>query len=229
MPEFWSSMAKDPSHLHGHRVISGNDLRETFVPDDEAEENPGRYRRRLVHGIVLTLLVGLVVAAIVGALAIMKGYIAFPSSTPSPTFSSACPATKFDYQPNDKIKVNVYNSTNIPGLASKVAAELRARKYKLGEVGNKAINYQGTAVVVSGATGQLGAFNVQRNTPGSDYVQDNRTDASVDLIVSTNFKALTKTELVDQTPGALQCPREERRVSNGTPVATIPATPAAKK
>jgi hypothetical protein len=80
------------------------------------------------------------------------------------------------------------------------------------------------ALIVSGAAGQSAAFSVQRHVPGSDYVQDGRTDPSVDVIVTGDFKALAKPELVDQTPGQLSCPRETRRIVEE---ATLPILPTA--
>ena len=74
--------------------------------------------------------------------------------------------------------------------------------------------YRGVAAVVSGAAGQSAAFSVQRNLPGSDYFQDSRTDGSVDVILSQDYRALAQPELVDQTPGTLSCPRESRRIAD---------------
>ncbi len=203
---------KDVTVLHGHQVITGADLRATFVEDDELRENPVRMRRRIRHGVVLVLLVGLVTAAIVLAVAIMNGQIKIPTAQPSQTAASVCPAASFDYTPPEKINLNVYNSTSRPGLARTVADEFAARKFLVGAVDNSTSGYRGVALVVSGAAGQSAAFSVQRNLPGSDYFQDGRTDPSVDVILTGDFKELAKPELVDQTPGKLSCPREDRRV-----------------
>lgn len=202
---------KDPTVLHGHHVITGSELRATFVEQDELE-NPVRMRRRILHGVVLVLLVGLVTAAIVVALAIMNGQIKIPTAERSQAAASQCPDASFDYTPHDKINLNVYNSTSRPGLARTVADEFVARKFVVGSVGNTQSGYRGVALVVSGAAGQSAAFSVQRNLPGSDYVQDGRSDPSVDVIITGDFKDLAKPELVDQTPGKLSCPRETRRV-----------------
>lgn len=202
---------KDPTVLHGHHVITGSELRTTFVEQDELE-NPVRMRRRILHGVVLVLLVGLVTAAIVVALAIMNGQIKIPTAERSHAAASLCPDASFDYTPHDKINLNVYNSTSRPGLARTVADEFVARKFAVGAVGNTQSGYRGVALVVSGAAGQSAAFSVQRNLPGSDYVQDGRSDPSVDVILTGDFKELAKPELVDQTPGKLSCPRETRRV-----------------
>ena len=214
---------KDVTVLHGHHVITGSDLRATFVEDDELPGHPGRLRRRILHGVVLMLLVGLVTAAVVAALAIMNGQIKIPTAERSQTAVSVCPEALFDYTPPEKINLNVYNSTSRPGLAGSVADEFAARKFIVGAVANTTSGYRGVALVVSGAAGQSAAFSVQRNLPGSDYFQDGRTDPSVDVILTGDFKALAKPELVDQTPGQLSCPREDRRIADES---GRPMTPA---
>ena len=219
---------KDVTVLHGHQVITGSDLRATFVEDDGLQANPVRTRRRILHGVVLVLLVGLVAAAIVVALAIMNGQIKIPTAERSQAAASVCPEARFDYTPPETINLNVFKSTSRPGLARSVADEFAARKFIVGAVGNTTSSYRGVALVVSGAAGQSAAFSVQRNLPGSDYFQDGRTDPSVDVILTGDFKELAKAELVDQTPGQLSCPREDRRIvdESGSPVTPTPAPPA---
>ena len=220
---------KDVTVLHGHRVITGSELRATFAEQDDTLDGPLRKRRRILHGVVLVLLVGLLVAAIVTAVAIMNGQIKLPTAEQSQGTGSLCPDATYDYTPPEKINLNVYNSTSRPGLAQAVADEFAARKFVVGTVGNSTSNYRGVALVVSGAAGQSAAFSVQRNLPGSDYVQDARPDASVDVILTGDYKELAKPELVDQTPGKLSCPRDNRRiVENSTwPVAPsgLPSSP----
>jgi hypothetical protein len=203
---------KDVSVLHGHHVVTASELEAAFVQPEDTEDNPVRLRRRIVHGVVLVVLVGLIAAAIVTALAIMNGQIKLPTAERSHAAASLCPEATFDYTPHEKINVNVFNSTSRPGLAGTVAEEFAARKFIVGAVGNTTSSYRGVALVVSGAAGQSAAFSVQRNLPGSDYVQDGRTDPSVDVILTGDYKELAKPELVDQTPGRLSCPRETRRI-----------------
>ena len=215
----------DVTVLHGHRVISGSELRATFVEQDDAGNNPARLRRRILHGAVLVMLVGLIVAAIVVALGIMNGQIKLPATERSKAAASVCPAATYDYTPPGKVALNVYNSTSRAGLARSVAKEFSARKFAVRAVGNTTSSFRGVALVVSGAAGQSAAFSVQRNVPGSDYVQDGRTDASVDVILTGDFKGLTRPELVDQTPGRLSCPRENRRVAEQSKVTPKPTAP----
>jgi len=213
---------KDIAVLHGHRVVSGPELRATFVEPEDTADNPVRLRRRILHGVVLVLLVGLVTVAIIVALAIMNGQIKIPTAERSRAPVSACPTATFDYTPNDKVSLNVYNATNRPGLARSVADEFLARKFAVAEVGNTQSSYRGVAAVVSGAAGQSAAFSVQRNLPESDYFQDGRPDGSVDVILTGEFKELTAPGLVDQTPGRLRCPRESRRIVDSSKWPVIP-------
>ncbi|QCO96917.1 LytR family transcriptional regulator [Arthrobacter sp. 24S4-2] len=213
---------RDITVLHGHRVVSGSELRATFVEPEDTGDNPVRVRLRILHGAVLVLLVGLIAAAIIVALAIMNGQIKIPTAERSRAAVSACPTATFDYTPNDKVSLNVFNATNRPGLARSVADEFLARKFAVADVGNTQSGYRGVAAVISGAAGQSAAFSVQRNLPESDYFQDGRPDGSVDVILTGEFKELTAPGLVDQTPGKLSCPRESRRIVDSSKWPVIP-------
>ncbi|HSU47145.1 MAG TPA: LytR C-terminal domain-containing protein [Arthrobacter sp.] len=213
---------KDPAVLHGHRIVSGPELRAAMEAARNADET-ARVRRRVLHGVVLVLLIGLIAAGIIIAMAIINGRLKIPSAEPAPTPVASCPASMFDYTPNDKVNLNIFNSTSRPGLARTVADEFLARKFVVGNVANVNAGYRGAVAVVSGAAGQSAAFTVQRNVPGSDYFQDGRTDASVDVILAQDYKALVPPELVDQTPGKLSCPRESRRAVD---TVKLPVTPA---
>jgi hypothetical protein len=205
---------KDPSVLHGHHVVSGPELRATFQAAARDADDAVRVRRRVLHGVVLVLLIGLIAAGIIAALAIINGKLTIPTAEPAGETVSTCPAGTFDYTPPEQINLNVYNSTSRPGLARSVADEFLGRKFVVGAVSNIEAGYRGVAAVISGAAGQSAAFSVQRNLPGSDYFQDGRTDGSVDVILSQDYAALTPPDLVDQTPGKLSCPRESRRVAD---------------
>ena len=117
---------QDVSVLHGHHVVTGPELRATFAAA-RADET-ARVRRRVLHGVVLVLLAGLIAAAIITALAIINGQLKIPAAAPAEEAVSTCPAATFDYTPNERINLNVYNSTSRPGLARSVADEFLARK-----------------------------------------------------------------------------------------------------
>ncbi|WP_120521143.1 LytR C-terminal domain-containing protein [Arthrobacter celericrescens] len=208
---------KDPTRLHGHHVVTGPELRATFS-EEQDPGHPARFRRRLFHGVILTLLLGLIIAAVVGAWAVMSGVVKLPDAVASKTPQATCPTTSYRYLPNSKVTVHVYNATGRTGLAKSIADQLKARGYKVGKVDNAHTRYSGgSAQVISGSAGQAAAFNIQRNVAGTDYYRDDRTDASVDLVLAPGFKELVKPGLVDQTPGKLSCPRETRRIADDAP------------
>ncbi|MBG0738195.1 LytR C-terminal domain-containing protein [Paeniglutamicibacter antarcticus] len=210
--------SKDVTVFHGHHVVSGPDLQQVFAPTQELE-NPIQFRHRLVHGVILTALAALVIAGVVLAMLLARGDIVLPFGQSRTTAALACPAATFDYPANKDVLVNVYNSTLREGLATSVAAELKDRGFQIGAIANKSTNYSGPAVIVSGAAGQSAAFNLQRNLAGTDYVQDDRTDASVDVYLASGFSELVAAEKVDQTPGLLSCPQMS---PSATPGATSP-------
>ncbi|YCK81347.1 LytR C-terminal domain-containing protein [Arthrobacter sp. D3-18] len=215
---------KDVTQLHGHHVVTGPELRATFAEDAQAHK--GRFRRRLFHGIVLVLLVGVIAAGAVGAWAIMNGVVKVPSSIASKAPTSLCPITTYDYVPNETVTLNVFNATSRAGLATTVADQFTARGYKVASVDNSDTAYSGIGVVVSGVKGQAAAFNIQRNLAGTDYFEDNREDESVDVILTPGFEGLVEPQLVDQTPGTLQCPREDLRIADNSKWPIIPTLPA---
>ncbi|MBT1003462.1 LytR C-terminal domain-containing protein [Paenarthrobacter sp. DKR-5] len=216
---------RDPDYYHGHHVVNGDYLREVFAEDPGQTRNPVRFRHRLTHAIVLTFLVVLLVSAGLTALAVSRGDLKLPFLEPSaaPAPAQTCPTATFRYLPNKNVTVNVFNGTFQEGRAASVAAQLKARGYKIGKVGNKPTGSQRAAVIVSGPAGQAAAYNLQRNIAGTEYVADRRSDASVDVVLAPGYSGLVKAERVDQSQGRLSCPQ-----LSPSPAATSKASPKGK-
>lgn len=200
---------RDPIEWHGHRIVTETDLGAVFSEDDAARQHRARMRR-VRHGVVLVLLLGLLAAAAYVALGIARGDISVGASEPSAAPTSTCPAGPFDYQDPSAITVNVYNSTTIDGLAGTVAAQLRERAFAVREIGNRDIGATGIpAIIVSGEGGRANAFTVQRTIPDSIYVADEREDRSVDVVLGPSYSGIVPPEGVDITPSGLTCAPEE--------------------
>lgn len=214
-------LRNDASYFHGHQVVTGEYLGAVFT-DDEPLENPVLFRHRIIHGVTLTLLTALVIAAVVFAVMVSRGDLQLQAPAAASEPGLSCPGASFDYPPNKNVHVQVYNSTRREGLAGTVAAALRKRGYKVGAVANKITDYRGTAVIVSGPAGQSAAFNLQRNVRDTEYVQDKRSDATVDIYLTSAFTGLVPPDRVDQTPGKLSCPR-----LSPTPVPSATGSPSA--
>ncbi|GAB3536599.1 hypothetical protein GCM10027403_17820 [Arthrobacter tecti] len=196
---------KNPIEWHGHRIVTENDL-DTVFADDGNVERPHIYMRRLRHGVVLVLLVGLLTAAVLFALALARGDIQLTANEPSSEPAAACPGGPFDLVDPATVTVNVLNSTSIEGLAGNGAAALEERGFTVGAIGNRSVVRSNmTAIVISGPTGYAPAFTLQRIIPGSVYVEDDRTEATVDVVLGSEYEALVPAEEVNPEPGGLVC------------------------
>ncbi|GAB4098155.1 LytR C-terminal domain-containing protein [Sinomonas halotolerans] len=195
---------KDLTVYHGHRVVSGPDLRSQFEPDPDEAENVPRMRRRILHGAMIALLVAIVVFGAGAAWAILSGYIKLPEPATAPSLA-ACPSGTYDYLPPEQTTVNVLNAAGREGLARQVADELAKRRFRVLAVDNEKFSTAATAVVRSGSAGEAAAFTLQRHVPGSVFVRDPRADDSVDLLLGPAFTGLAAPKVVDQTPGTLNC------------------------
>lgn len=213
---------KNPIEWHGHRIVTENDL-ETVFADDGNVERPHIYMRRLRHGIVLVLLLALLTAAVLYALALARGDVKLPvpESTPSPV--SACPTGPFDLVDPASVTVNILNSTSIAGLAGNASAALEERGFVLGTIGNRSVAQTNmTAIIVSGPDGHAQAFTLQRTIPNTLYVEDERPDATVDVVLGSEFESLVPAEEVNAEPGGLTC--ELPSTASATPSAS-PSAP----
>ncbi|MHA7210232.1 LytR C-terminal domain-containing protein [Arthrobacter sp. MDT1-65] len=207
---------RDPTEWHGHRIVTETDLGTVFEEDDAARRRRIS-RRRIRHGIVLVVLVGLVAAGVVLALGLVRGDIRIGSSEAVPEPTSTCPAGPFDYQDPSAITVNVYNGTTIDGLAGTAAEQLRGRAFAVRDIGNRE-GGSASVFIVSGEGGRANAFTLQRTFPDSVYVPDEREDRTVDVVLGSSFAGLVPPEKVDITPAGLTCAPEE----GSTPTPTAP-------
>lgn len=214
---------KNPIEWHGHRIVTENDL-ETVFADDGNVERPHVYMRRLRHGVVLVLLVALLTAAVLFALALARGDIKLTSTEPSPVATSACPAGPFEPVDPATVTVNVLNSTSIAGLAGNASTALEERGFTLGLIGNRSVGQTNmTAIIVSGPAGYAQALTLQRAIPGTTYVEDERPDTTVDVVLGSEYEALVPAEEVNAEPGGLVC--ELPSTASATPAPSSSAAP----
>ncbi len=94
--------------------------------------------------------------------------------------------------PPGKVTVNVYNATDRRGLAARVATQLRKRGFKVVKVDNDPLDRRvtGLAEVRHSEPGAGAARTVVAQVGTVVAVPDQRTDASVDLVLGAGFRAL---------------------------------------
>ncbi|WP_068402380.1 LytR C-terminal domain-containing protein [Kribbia dieselivorans] len=93
-----------------------------------------------------------------------------------------------------QIKVNVYNTTYKEGLAKQIAGQLEKRRFKIGEVSQDpqlAWYADDTAVIRFGPDGEERAKRLQEHVPGVRLMRDDRSGATLDLVLGAKFTALT--------------------------------------
>jgi hypothetical protein len=197
----------DPAEWRGHRIVTEDDLGAVFGDSDDAATRRTK-RRRAFHGVVLGMLIAVLIAAAVALQGITAGWIDLPRPALRPPPQTDCPAGPYLYQSPDTVTVNVYNSTPTPGLATEVADALRDRGFNVGQTGNSTVNRAGmTAIILSGPEGEAQAFTVQQQIPSTHYIQDDRKDSSVDVVVGSAYEGLNPVEKARAAiPGPISCP-----------------------
>lgn len=98
------------------------------------------------------------------------------------------------------VSVNVYNSTDTTGLAARTAATMKARGFTVGDVDNDPLDktIKASAEIRYGPKGKQNAQLVAFYVPGAKLVVDDRTDASVDLVLGEKFKSVRPQAAVDK-------------------------------
>ncbi|MDC0772425.1 LytR C-terminal domain-containing protein [Streptomyces sp. HD] len=126
-------------------------------------------------------------------------------ATPSPAATASLPKPA-------GITVNVFNATTRSGLAKQTADELKKRGFKIGDVGNATKEYdkkvKGTGLLLGPTTAQNSSLPVlATQLKGAELRADTREGKDVDLVLGTQFKALTKRVDADKALAALTNPK----------------------
>ncbi|MBK5248621.1 MAG: LytR C-terminal domain-containing protein [Actinomycetales bacterium] len=180
----------------------------TNVSTDAAQARAGRrrhlqQRQTVIFGglIAAILVIGLTATAMwVG---ILPSPINVPISSPTPTDTVAampCPPDGQLPVPYAEISANVLNGTNTAGLAATTAASLAGYGVSIGQQANANARYAGVARIVAGPLGVGAAYTVAALFPEATIETDARSDATVDVIVGSEFEALLPAESITLDP-----------------------------
>lgn len=133
--------------------------------------------------------------------------------TPEAKASAAAAAAVASTLPKPgQITVNVFNATPRSGLAKQTADELKKRGFKIGDVGNATAAYDkkvaGAGILLGAkAAGQAALPVLNTQLSGAELKTDGRAQATtVDLIIGTAFKELTKKADADKALTVLTRP-----------------------
>ena len=199
-------------------IMSGSNLSPSGGPA------AGRSRGTMIALVALMAVV--LFAAGVGLSWLLRGGNdsgAAPGAGASPTCVTTTTVPGVGLPKPATVSVNVYNATDQSGLAARTGITLKGRGFTVGTIANdplgKTVN--ASAEIRYGPKGAKNAEMVQFYVAGSKLVLDQRTDASVDVVLGEKFKSV-------RTADAVQSAMNKPVVtSTGPGCAKPPAAPAA--
>jgi LytR cell envelope-related transcriptional attenuator len=151
-----------------------------------------RRRRRQRAAITLTVVTLLLLATFVYAAFLVQGWVA--TTAPKTVAGAACRRTASARPVTATVvTINVYNATSRDGLAASVAKLLQGQGFKIATVSNDPLgmSIQGVGEIRRGQSGAGGAILVATRLSGARIVPDQRTDATVDLVLGDKFTTLS--------------------------------------
>ncbi|MDO9484762.1 MAG: LytR C-terminal domain-containing protein [Actinomycetota bacterium] len=154
---------------------------------------PRRRRRRPLWQIVVTfILAAVVVLALLLLVVKMFSGTAEPdaAATPNPSPCVTLMVSPAESLPTvSRVRVNVYNATQTPGLAGGTAEVLRARGFNVRDVGNAVGKRQVASVgeIRYGPKGKPSAELLAYYFPGIAIIPDGRSKRVVDVLLGEQF------------------------------------------
>jgi hypothetical protein len=164
------------------------------------------YRRRRRRRALITLICVILVLAgtLTYAASYVQGWVGDPE--PKAVINASCFADP-TLTPGG-VTLNVYNASDRTGLAAAVARSLEKKGFRVSTVDNdphgKTILTVGE--IRTGPRGAAGAVLVSKRLAGAKIVQDDRADASVDLVLGKKYRALSTPPAVRATKGTAPTP-----------------------
>lgn len=146
-----------------------------------------RRRRRQRAVITLTCVILLLLGTVAYAASYVQGWVGNTAPTAVANASCTNPALK-----PSGVTINVYNASNRTGLAASVARALEKQGFKVATVDNDPLGKTllGAGEIRAGQSGAAGAVLLAKRLARAGMMQDDRMDASVDIVLGVKFKAL---------------------------------------
>lgn len=164
-----------------------------------------RRRRRRRAIVTLTCVTLVLVGTVVYAASYVQGWVGAPK--PKAVINASCNSDP-TLKPGG-VTVNVYNATPRTGLAAAVAKSLEKKGFKVVAVDNDPLGKTILTVgeIRTGPSGAAAANLISQRLVGARVVQDDRADASVDLVVGRRYRALSTPPKVPATKKVAPRPR----------------------
>jgi hypothetical protein len=166
-------------------------------------QGDGRRRRHPVATGFLVLLMMLVLfGATFGAIRLLKGD---GSANPSASGTTPLPCVSATVTPGAAlpkpatVTANVYNATDRAGLARTTATTLKTRGFGIGSVANdpSGKSLSTIAEIRYGTRGKDNALLMRYYVVGATLVLDQRTDATIDVVLGAKFKGIPDQKVIN--------------------------------
>ena len=161
-----------------------------------------RRRHPVATGALIVLMMLVLFGATFGAVRLLKGD---GGGVPDASGSSAAPCVSTTVTPGTAlpkpatVTANVYNATDRAGLARTTATTLRTRGFGIGSVANDPLGKTITTIgeLRYGAKGRDNALLLRYYVVGATLVEDQRNDATVDVVLGLKYKGIPDQKVVD--------------------------------
>jgi hypothetical protein len=159
-----------------------------------------RKRHPVATGAIVVLMMAVLFGATFGAVRLLRG-----SSTPEVTGPTAAPCVTTTVRPGlvlpkpGTVTTNVFNATDRAGLAKKTSTDLKSRGFLIGRVANDPLGKTVATVgeIRYGPSGKANAQLMSYYVVGATLVLDQRTDATIDVVIGAKFTAVAPQKTVD--------------------------------
>ncbi|WP_130011371.1 LytR C-terminal domain-containing protein [Serinicoccus sediminis] len=153
-----------------------------------------RARRRAA--MVMAALLGVLVLAVVLAMASMQGWFGMGGQADEAPETVAAPTPTLAAE---DVVVNVFNSTGVSGLAGRASEGLQARGFTVDGVDNSGADLEGPGQIIHGPAGLEGARLLADSLPQEvELVQDEREDETLDLVLGDAWEDLPEPGQTEQ-------------------------------
>jgi hypothetical protein len=150
-----------------------------------------RRRRRRRTVVTMTCVTLLLFGTVAYAGSYVQGWVA--TAAPKTVVNTSCngAASNQPLIPRE-VTINVYNATVRTGLAASVASSLAKIGFKVATIDNDPLGKTilGVGEIRHGPSGLEGAMLAAKRLPGATVVQDDRMDASIDVVLGRSYSSL---------------------------------------
>jgi hypothetical protein len=166
-------------------------------------QGDGRRRRHpLATGFLIVAMMAVLFGATFGAIRLIKGdggaEASASSGSPTPCVSTTVTPGAALPKPAT-VTANVYNATDRAGLARATANTLKTRGFGIGSIANDPSGKSLTTIgeIRYGTKGKDNALLMRYYIVGATLVPDQRTDATIDVVLGAKYKAIPDQKVIN--------------------------------